>query len=607
MSRLLYPISICSAGLETLAPMVRVPYHKKCKPFFLLHGRSDRLRLIGLAGSGVGNRWTTKNTSNIGIRLHTMGMLFARYSLLLTTILLPSAIFAIDPVYRRVFEAIKKKQNITTLYDEPDTSDDVQQRTFLQRLDHFTTGDRRTFAQRYFVSDRYVRTVSGHRSLYFICVGGEGPPLTKRVLVDSVHCTGDMLETARILYNEREDLSIHLLALEHRFYGQSFPFNTSTVDQLQYLSSRQATADLAHFVRILTRGTTDATTDPTNSNTVILFGGSYPGMVAAFTRHQYPHLISGAVSHSAPVQAQLDFGAYNGHVGRVLPTDLCRKIMHEGHSELAAKARNDHETFLQYAKQFPICDVQELVNEPRNLELWLGDGVVDLSVQGNDPACTTNDWCDLEKKCTVLEQAYRTNGGNAIHALATLAHFQHSNLSTDCVDVDWLSLVSYVADPTQQDGLRSWIWQTCTEFGFYQTCDTHNTDCPYAQGMHRVDQDIELCKTAFPGIPVPDQDMIANTNEWSGGWWADDDFVLSVVGTVDPWTELAAQAHVSVEGASHHFWTHPVRATDSAAVQDARKLVTDVVRSWALPPIHATRMSSNGEMKPTTFPWETAT
>ena len=31
-------------------------------------------------------------------------------------------------------------------------------------------------------------------------VGGEGPSLDESVLIDSVHCSGDMLELARILH-----------------------------------------------------------------------------------------------------------------------------------------------------------------------------------------------------------------------------------------------------------------------------------------------------------------------------------------------------------------------------------------------------------------------
>lgn len=438
---------------------------------------------------------------------------------------------------------------------------DVEELQFQQKLDHFSAKDNRSFDQRFFSSHRFWRE-NAAVGIMFVCVGGEGPPLDKTVLVDSVHCTGDMLATARALYDEDENCGILLFALEHRFYGKSFPFpNNSTVSNLLYLTSQQAAADLAHFVR----RQTSSFSIPIRST--ILFGGSYPGMMAAFARLKYPHLIDGAVSHSAPVEARLDFKEYNGHVGRVLPTPECRRILLEGHAELA---RNTS----AYTHLFPLCNVEQLLTR-RNKELWLGDGVVSLSVQGNDPSCTESEWCNLKGKCEVLERSFLKLDNSSVEALATLARRQ---AGSTCIDLDWSNFVAEVADPTSDSGLRSWIWQTCTEFGFYQTCT--DADCPYAQGWHQLDQDLELCAKAFPGIPTPSLDMIDRTNEWSGGWWMKSDRILSVVGTTDPWTELAAKSRVTVPGASHHFWTHPARPTDSSEVRSARKLVTSVVSSW---------------------------
>lgn len=70
---------------------------------------------------------------------------------------------------------------------------------------------------------------------------------------------------------------------------------------LQFLSSRQALADLAHF-----RTVTAATRGLTKSKWVA-FGGSYPGSLAAWFRLKYPHLVHAAVATSAPVHATVNF------------------------------------------------------------------------------------------------------------------------------------------------------------------------------------------------------------------------------------------------------------------------------------------------------------
>lgn len=80
-----------------------------------------------------------------------------------------------------------------------------------------------------------------------------------------------------------------------------FFYRDASVQNLAYLSSEQALADLATF--------TEAMKEQLNLNTNkwIAIGGSYPGSLAAWYRLKYPHLVDGAVAVSAPILAQLNF------------------------------------------------------------------------------------------------------------------------------------------------------------------------------------------------------------------------------------------------------------------------------------------------------------
>jgi len=103
--------------------------------------------------------------------------------------------------------------------------EDVQEHFLVQRLDHFAPSESQTFAQRYFYSDRFVSDDTTPPKKYqyaFLCCGGEGPALDQSVLVDSVHCTGDMVELAAILHKEL-DANVYMFGLEHRYYGKSYP------------------------------------------------------------------------------------------------------------------------------------------------------------------------------------------------------------------------------------------------------------------------------------------------------------------------------------------------------------------------------------------------
>lgn len=113
--------------------------------------------------------------------------------------------------------------------EDATTNDDVTTLYFDQHLNHFPdTNDgsgnptkTTTFKQRYFYSSRYVKSSSKDginkknkkkSAVAFLCVGGEGPSMDTSVLINSVHCTGDMIGLAEKLYKE-DNYDVHLFAL----------------------------------------------------------------------------------------------------------------------------------------------------------------------------------------------------------------------------------------------------------------------------------------------------------------------------------------------------------------------------------------------------------
>jgi len=92
------------------------------------------------------------------------------------------------------------------------------------------------------------------------------------------------------------------VVLEHRFYGDSQPFDDWSLDNLSYLNSEQGLADLAYFLGEFN----------TNNVEVMVVGGSYPGAMSAWFRSRYPHLAVGSWASSAVVQPIVDFQQYDG-------------------------------------------------------------------------------------------------------------------------------------------------------------------------------------------------------------------------------------------------------------------------------------------------------
>ena len=73
-----------------------------------------------------------------------------------------------------------------------------------------------------------------------------------------------------------------------------------------------------------------------------------------------------------------------------------------------------------------------------------------------------------------------------VDALASVSGLQNGGA---CVDV-----AALVAPLPADDGsdLLSWPWQTCSEFGFYQTCEV-GSRCPFAKGYVTLDESMAFC------------------------------------------------------------------------------------------------------------------
>ena len=108
--------------------------------------------------------------------------------------------------------------------------DQFEERTFSNLIDHFNYLDDRTYEQRYWVSDQY----STEDGPIFIYICGE-----YRCSVPSTRLYPFMIGAKH---------QAQFVVVEHRFYGDSQPFDDWSVENLGYLNSEQGLADLAYFL-----------------------------------------------------------------------------------------------------------------------------------------------------------------------------------------------------------------------------------------------------------------------------------------------------------------------------------------------------------------------
>lgn len=105
-----------------------------------------------------------------------------------------------------------------------------------------------------------------------------------------------------------------VVSLEHRYYGESSPFEELTTDNLKYLSSKQALFDLASYRNFYQESINKKFNTTEKENPWIVFGVSYPGALSAWFRLKFPHLVRGSLSSSGVVLAVHNYTAFDQQV-----------------------------------------------------------------------------------------------------------------------------------------------------------------------------------------------------------------------------------------------------------------------------------------------------
>ena len=113
------------------------------------------------------------------------------------------------------------------------------------------------------------------------------------------------------------------------------------------------------------------------------------------------------------------------------------------------------------------------------------------------------------------------------------------------------------------------------------------TQCPYTQGLHTLDWDYDICQTAFN---IDSNSVNYNTNFANAMYGGDNpqsSRIFYVNGNIDPWHGLSVlvppndkEPTLMVDGASHHYWTHPVLPTDDANIVAAREAIYTQIKAW---------------------------
>ncbi|KAG8322017.1 putative serine protease K12H4.7 [Homalodisca vitripennis] len=463
-------------------------------------------------------------------------------------------------------DGLRRKSKLGLLRFPPLYSDvsNPSDEWFTQLLDHFDPTNNQTWQQRYQVETEYF-TEGGP---VFIMLGGEGPVYSS-----------DLINSNMVNYAKQ--YGALMFQIEHRYYGKSHPTSDASTENLIYLTSEQALADIAYFVEGM-----NVQYNLTSDTKWIVFGGSYAGNLAAWVRLKYPHLIHGAMSASGPVLAKVDFFEYMDVVRNSLGTcgQSCVKAVEMANRRVnqLLKKKSGQKTIEHL---FKLCDPIDTTdqNDVWNLLESLADNFA-VIVQYNNEGLpySINTLCDIMTNKTI---------GSPLMRYAFVNKILLNLFGETCVDYKYNKMIEQLKETnwTSQSvssGDRTWVYQTCTEFGYYQTSESKKE---FFSNDFPIPFFLQQCSEIF-GDKFTDKEIYDGayrTNAIYGGLDLQATKVVYVHGTIDPWhalgitsTAVSGATAILINGTAHCANMNPPLPTDPPALKAARKKVGKLIGHW---------------------------
>jgi hypothetical protein len=227
-------------------------------------------------------------------------------------------------------------------------------------------------------------------------------------------------------------------------------------------------------------------------------------------------------------------------------------------------------------KDFQVCTP---MNNELDLTVFMSDlmGNVQGTVQYNNEHNGVLNVTDICNTMTQSDDAY----GNFVQ-LQQL--FRAANGQT-CEDGNWDDTVK--ALKTTGAG-RSWTYQTCNEFGYYQTTDSPNQPF-HSWKQLNLNFSRVICEAAFDGWKADPQ--VQWMNEYYGATHISGTNTVLASGTIDPWHALGVtnvtvslpeetEKKVYIEGTAHCNDLYAPASSDPASLTWAREVIANEVKRW---------------------------
>ena len=423
-------------------------------------------------------------------------------------------------------------------------ADDVEHLYTDAVVDHFDDGvlggPEAKWRQRFYYDDSFCQQDGCPVFLY---IGGEGPqgPPTSRLL----------------MYTLAKENGALMVSLEHRFYGESYPTADMSNANLKYLTSEQALGDLARFIDYISGLSPGSSplSDPAlsvshraSSTKWVAFGGSYPGNLATWLKLKYPASVVGSVGSSAPLAADYNFYRYAQVVGSALAmpliggSDQCyssvEKAMEELHDVVKSTKPNGTSKDLPMALR-PCTPINS------DLDLYTYESNVYGNFQGTVQYNMQNTAATVADVCAEMTSDSHKTPLEALNSMVD-KYFNTPQAAGEatCIASSWDEMLKSLREEKfdGQSAMRQWIYQSCNEFGYFQTTEGDAHPFTALTSASLLNAGERMCEDAY-NI----KDYKGPQTSGSGAYASDERYGARRVlganitmpnGSADPWSSL---------------------------------------------------------------------
>ena len=410
--------------------------------------------------------------------------------------------------------------------------------------------------------------------------------------------------------------------LENRYYGHSYPYNSSTTDELRFLTTEQTIADNAYFAQHATfpgvNGSLNAKDTPW-----ILYGGSLAGAQTAFSLKTYggdDGILWGGIASSGTTKAKLTYPEWYQPIQKYGPQDCVGSLnaiidnidyifstgnatlIHQMKSYFGLGDLKDNRDFamtiafpLGGPMNYPTNTWQELNWDPAygSDDFWL--------------FCTNVTNADAPENITQLDNALAPyTGGQPWTNFGNYANYIQKYLiplcdgapinSVECFGTQNQTYYAEVAN----SGSRSYLYSTCTESGLYQAGVKHGPSL--LSRVLQADYTQQWCDWAFPPgkhNSIPKSPELWRYNYY-GGYNVSAPRLAHIDGQQDVWNQICyhsdeapprytlnvedAYMHpqLLITGAGHHWDSYGIKnvSAEPQFIRNAHLWEIRVVKEW---------------------------